>query len=125
MPFAANPSANILRLLFGPFRIRELPFLSVGPEPEIMSTTGNGLFPFGSIKVPYMDPVGVSSVDASSTKTAGACGFELPVVEGICEDVLTAAITVATAALIKMDLFIFQSGLLLVIIPLAVSLNHR
>src|SRR5688500_15120626 len=66
IPFAARPSARSLRLLLAPGRSGELPFRSVGPEPEMRSTTGLRVEDDGSSSVPWRTPDVVVSVTGDS-----------------------------------------------------------
>src|SRR6266849_4551944 len=75
MSFIANPSASIFNELFLPGSIGELPSRSVGPEPEMNSTTG----------IAFVVSCGKSRVLWIAV-SAGTASIEAGGEEGCCPD---------------------------------------
>ena len=72
IPFAASPSASILRELFFSSVPIVFPFMSVGPLPAIISTMGHGASFCGIIILPLISPVAVFRVIFSSAACRAA-----------------------------------------------------
>ena len=71
MPDAARAKASCCKLLF--FILGLFPFLSVGPEPAIIKTTGPFVNGIDVVIVPKILPVGVSSIAAVSIWFVSVC----------------------------------------------------
>lgn len=66
MPFAAKPSARNFNELFLKLPMAELPSISVGPDPAIISTTGQVFTPPGKSSFPLICPSLVFNTTFSS-----------------------------------------------------------
>src|ERR1700722_19562157 len=77
MPFSDKESASILYIFVLMPLEEAFPFLSVGPEPAMMRTTGGFCLPSGSVSVPCKSPDAVLRIKSDSPGTGAAAEEEV------------------------------------------------